>query len=47
MLVMQAAVLGQGIALAHSVLARPEIEAGRLVRPFQERQISRSAYYDQ
>lgn len=45
MLVMQAAVLGQGIALAHSVLARPEIEAGRLVRLFQERKVSSSAYY--
>lgn len=45
MLVMQAAVLGQGVALAHSVLARPEIEAGRLVKPLAERKVSSSAYY--
>lgn len=45
MLVLQAASLGQGIALGHSVLARAEIEAGRLVCPFAERMISKSAYY--
>lgn len=45
MLVLQAAALGQGIALGHSVLARPEIEAGRLVCPFDERLIANNAYY--
>lgn len=45
MLVIQAAVLGQGIALAHSVLARPEIEAGRLIYPFAEKLVTKNAYY--
>lgn len=45
MLVLQAAALGQGIALGHSVLARPEIESGRLVCPFEEKQITHNAYY--
>ncbi|WP_144391691.1 transcriptional regulator GcvA [Pleionea sediminis] len=33
-MVMQAAIHGQGIALGHNVLAQPEIEAGRLVCPY-------------
>ncbi|KXI28776.1 transcriptional regulator GcvA, partial [Paraglaciecola hydrolytica] len=45
MLILQAAALGQGIALGHSVLARPEIESGRLVCPFEEKQITNNAYY--
>jgi LysR family glycine cleavage system transcriptional activator len=45
MLVLKAAALGQGIALGHSVLARPEIEAGRLVCPFNERLVTNNAYY--
>jgi LysR family glycine cleavage system transcriptional activator len=45
MLVLQAATLGQGIALGHSVLARPEVESGRLVCPFEEKQITNNAYY--
>lgn len=45
MLVLQAAALGQGVALGHSVLARPDIASGRLVCPFDEKLISRSAYY--
>lgn len=45
MLVLQAAALGQGIALGHSVLARPDIEAGRLICPFEERLESKNAYY--
>ena len=45
MLVLQAAALGQGIALGNTVLARPEIEAGRLVMPFEERVESRDAFY--
>lgn len=44
-MVLQAAILGQGVALGHSVLARPEIEAGRLIYPFGEKMISRNAYY--
>ncbi|MFC6439953.1 transcriptional regulator GcvA [Bowmanella sp. JS7-9] len=45
MLVLQAAAIGQGVALGHSVLARPDIEAGRLVCPFKERLVSKHAYY--
>ncbi|MEP0354843.1 MAG: transcriptional regulator GcvA [Paraglaciecola sp.] len=45
MMVQQAAALGQGIALGHSVLARQEIEAGRLVCPFDEKLIVKNAYY--
>ena len=45
MLVLQAAALGQGIALGHSVLARPEIEAGRLICPFEEKLITKNGYY--
>lgn len=44
-LVLQAAALGQGIALGHSLLARPEIEAGRLVCPFEEKMVVKNAYY--
>lgn len=44
-LVLQAAIHGQGVALGHSVLAQPEIAAGRLVCPFPERLISEDAYY--
>ncbi len=45
MLVLQAAALGQGIALGNTVLARPEIDAGRLVIPFEEKVESRDAFY--
>ncbi|MEW9798251.1 transcriptional regulator GcvA [Alteromonas sp. CYL-A6] len=45
MLVLQAAALGQGIALGNTVLARPEIDAGRLVMPFEEKVESRDAFY--
>ncbi len=44
-MVLQAAVHGQGVALGHSVLAQPEIDAGRLIRPFKEVLISKDAYY--
>jgi len=44
-LVLQAAIYGQGVALGYSVLARPEIEAGRLVCPFEEFLLSKDAYY--
>ncbi|MDN4501281.1 transcriptional regulator GcvA [Alteromonadaceae bacterium BrNp21-10] len=45
MLVLQAASIGQGVALGLSVLARPDIEAGRLICPFTEKALSRQAYY--
>lgn len=45
MMVQQAAALGQGIALGHSVLARSEIEAGRLICPFEEKLATKDAYY--
>ena len=44
-LVLQAAIHGQGVALGYSVLARPEIEAGRLVCPFDQLLMSKNAYY--
>lgn len=44
-LVLQAAIHGQGVALGHSVLAQPEIAAGRLVCPFPGRLVSKDAYY--
>lgn len=45
MLILQAAALGQGIALVDSDLARPEIALGRLVCPFEERLVTQKAYY--
>ena len=44
-LLLQAAVAGQGVALGRSVLARDDIEAGRLVRPFDFACPSEYAYY--
>lgn len=44
-MVLQAAIHGQGVALGHSVLAKPEIDAGRLVCPFNEVLVSKNAYY--
>ena len=44
-LVLQAAIHSQGVALGYSVLARPEIEAGRLVCPFEQYLVSKNAYY--
>lgn len=44
-LVIQAAIYGQGVALGYSVFSRPDIEAGRLVCPFEEVLLSRDAYY--
>ena len=44
-MVLQAAIHGQGIALGNSVLAKPEIESGRLVTPFNEVLVSKSAFY--
>ena len=45
MLVLQAAALGQGIALANTMLAKPEIESGRLICPFAERVESKDGFY--
>ena len=44
-MVVQAAIHGQGVALAHSVLAKPDIDAGRLVCPFNEVLVSKNSYY--
>lgn len=44
-MVLQAAAHGQGIALGNNVLAQPEIDAGRLVSPFEEVLVSRNAFY--
>lgn len=45
MLVLQAAAIGQGIALADTVLAKPDIDSGRLVCPFSEKIESKFSYY--
>lgn len=44
-MVLQAAIHGQGIALAHSFLVKPDIDNGRLVCPFEEVLVSKNAYY--
>lgn len=44
-MVIQAAVHGQGVALVNNVMARSEIELGRLVRPFQDVLVSKNAFY--
>jgi LysR family glycine cleavage system transcriptional activator len=44
-MVVQAALHGQGVALAHLFLAKPDIDAGRLICPFEEVLESKSAYY--
>ncbi|WP_330961782.1 transcriptional regulator GcvA [Photobacterium sp. 53610] len=44
-MVLQAAIHSQGIALANNVLAQPELEAGRLVCPFDEALMSKNAFY--
>ena len=44
-MVLQAAAHGQGIALGNNVLAQPELEAGRLVCPFDEVLMSKNAFY--
>lgn len=45
MLILQAASIGQGIALSDTVLAKPDIDSGRLVCPFEERIESKESYY--
>ncbi len=44
-MVLQAAIHGQGIALANSFLAQPDIDAGRLVSPFTDVLISKDAHF--
>ena len=44
-MLIQAAVAGQGIALARSVLAEDDLEAGRLVRLFEQALPAELAYY--
>ena len=44
-MVLQAAAHGQGIALGNNVLAQPELEAGRLVCPFDEVLMSKNAFF--
>ncbi|MDO6527816.1 transcriptional regulator GcvA [Motilimonas sp. 1_MG-2023] len=44
-MVLQAAIHGQGIALGHNVLAKPELDAGRLVCPFSEVLVSKKCHY--
>lgn len=44
-MVVQGAIHGQGIALAHSILAKPDIDSGRLVSPFKHVLISHSSHY--
>jgi LysR family glycine cleavage system transcriptional activator len=45
MLVLQAAAIGQGIALSNILLAKPEIDSGRLICPFEESIESKDAFY--
>lgn len=44
-MVLQAAIHGQGVALGNNVLAQPELDAGRLVAPFDEILLSNNAFY--
>lgn len=44
-MVVQAAVHGQGVALAQSILAKPELDAGRLVNLFDHNLVSKNAFY--
>lgn len=44
-LVLQAAIHGQGVALVNNVLAKPEIDAGRLVSPFPQVLVNQDAFY--
>lgn len=44
-MVLQAAIYGQGVALVNSVLAKPDIDMGRLIAPFKHVLISKSSFY--
>jgi LysR family transcriptional regulator, glycine cleavage system transcriptional activator len=43
-MVLQAAAHGQGVAIGHSVLCQNDLDAGRLIRPFQETVLSGLSY---
>lgn len=45
MLVLQAACIGQGVALSDTFLAKPDIDSGRLICPFAEKVESTMSYY--
>ena len=45
MLVLQAAALGQGIALGNTLLAKPDLESGRLIAPFAESYDAKDGFY--
>ncbi len=44
-MVLQAAAHGQGIALGNNVLAQPEMDAGRLIAPFDQVLMTQNAFY--
>ena len=44
-MVLQAAIHGQGVALANSVLAKPDIDSGRLICPFNDVLVSKNSFY--
>lgn len=44
-MVVQAAVHGQGVALAHSAFAKPDIDSGRLICPFNKVLVSKNSHY--
>lgn len=44
-MVVQAAVHGQGVALAQRILAQPELDVGRLVIPVEHTLVSKNAFY--
>lgn len=45
LMVLQAAIHGQGFALANSVLAKPDIDSGRLMCPFNDVLVSNNSFY--
>jgi LysR family glycine cleavage system transcriptional activator len=44
-MVVQAALYGQGVALAYSALAQPDIDSGRLICPFNDVLVSKNSYF--
>ncbi|MAF82726.1 MAG: LysR substrate-binding domain-containing protein [Gammaproteobacteria bacterium] len=44
-MLLQAVIAGQGITLAREIIAQDELEAGRLVRPFEESILSVFQYF--
>jgi LysR family glycine cleavage system transcriptional activator len=45
MLVLQAAALGQGVALGNMLLAKPDLDSGRLIAPFAESYDAKDGFY--